>query len=77
MQEVAEFSLVDIGPNLKTYVLKFLNKNCWEATGSGGLQTGGFQTGHCNIEKSALYFSWKRVVSSLSKPKRIKKRALF
>ena len=72
MQEVAEFSLVDIGPNLKTYVLKFLNKNCWEATGSGGVQSGGFQTGYCNIEKSALYLNWKRAVSILLKSKKNK-----
>ena len=30
----------------------------WEAV-TGGLQMGGFQMGHCNIEKSALYFIWK------------------
>ena len=46
--------------------------NChgWEATVTGGLQMGGFQTGHCNIEKSALYFVWKRGSSILSKSKK-------
>ena len=36
----------------------------WDATVTGGLQTGGFQTGHCNIEKSAIYFIWKWGVST-------------
>ena len=34
---------------------------------------GGFQRGHYNIEKSALYFIWKQGVSTLSKSKKNKK----
>ena len=41
-----------IPPNMHTQRI-FL---CWEATVTGGLQTGGFQTGHCNIEKRDPYF---------------------
>ena len=46
---------------------------CWEAIVTGGLQTGGFQMGHCDIEKSALYFVWKQGVSILSKSKKNEK----
>ena len=46
----------------------------WEATVTGGLQTGGFQMGHCNIENSALYFNWKRGISTLSKSKKMKRK---
>ena len=34
---------------------------------------GGLQTGHCNIEKSALYIIWKWGVSTLLKSKKNKK----
>ena len=44
-----------------------------EATVTGGLETGGFQMGYCNIEKSALYFIWKQGVSILLKSKKNKK----
>ena len=47
---------------------KITPRYSWEATVTGGLQTGGFQTGKYNIEKSALYFIWKRGVSTLLKP---------
>ena len=43
----------------------------------GGLKTGGFQTGYCNLEKSALYFICKRGDFTLLKPKQNKKRVLF
>ena len=33
----------------------------------------GFQTGYCNIEKSALYSIWKQEVSTLLKSKKYKK----
>ena len=44
-----------------------------EATVTGGLKTGGFQTGYCNLEKSALYFICKRGDFTLLKPKQNKK----
>ena len=44
--------------------------HCWEATVTGSLQTGGFQTGLCNFEKSALSFISKQGVSTLSKSKK-------
>ena len=46
----------------------------WDATVTGGLQTGGFQTGHYNIEKSALYFIWKWGISTLSNTKKNEKK---
>ena len=45
----------------------------WEATVTGGLQTGGFKTGHCDIEKSTLYFVSKRGVSILLESKKNEK----
>ena len=45
----------------------------WEATLIGSLQTRGFQTGYCNIEKSAIYFIWKQGVYSLLKSNRNEK----
>ena len=45
----------------------------WEANVTGGLKTGGFQMGYCNLEKSALYFICKRGDFTLLKPKQNKK----
>ena len=44
-----------------------------EATVTRGLQMGGFQTGHCNIEKSAPYLIWTWRFSTLSKSKKNEK----
>ena len=38
---------------------------------------GGFQTGHCNIEKSALYFIWKRGISTLLECRKNNKRVVL
>ena len=46
---------------------------CWEAIVTSCRQTGGFQTRHCNIEKSTLYFIWKWGVSTSLKSKTNKK----
>ena len=45
----------------------------WKATITGALQTGGSQTGYCNIEKSTLYFIWKWGISISLKSKKNKK----
>ena len=54
-------------------ILKGILELCWEATVTGGLQMGGFQTGYCNIEKSALYFIWKQGISTLLEFRKNKK----
>ena len=53
--------------------LSFFEWLSWEATVTGGLEMGGFQTGYCNLEKSALYFICKRGNFTLLKPKQNKK----
>ena len=47
-------------------ILHFTDRilHSWEASVTGSLQMGGFQTGYLDIEKSALYFIWKQVVST-------------
>ena len=66
----------DIGDFLAAFSRSYISTaNChgWEATVTGGLQMGGFQTGHCYIEKSALYFVWKWGSSISLKSKKNKK----
>ena len=66
----------DIGDFLAAFSRSYISTaNChgWEATVTGGLQMGGFQTEHCNIEKSASYFIWKRGISTLLESRKNKK----